>query len=99
MNSHKFQAKVFNTAWTILHAGHAPSISVALKKAWTIARIASGTPTYITFAKQDTGEVRDAVALITGDLSTIADGFVRFVEIKGGRSQWRSFRIDHLITN
>lgn len=92
----KFQAKVFRTAWQMLKGGFAFNLSEALKKAWAIVKISMGKTTQITFAKE-TGEIREATAVLTGSLETIAQGFVRFVEMVDGAAQWRSFRITHLI--
>ena len=68
----------------------------ALKAAWRIIKMKFGIATPITFAKS-TGEIREAVALNCGSLSTIEKGFVRFLENIEGRTQWRSFRIERLI--
>jgi hypothetical protein len=96
-NTNKFHAKVFKAAWQILKGGFASSFGHALKKAWLIIKLSAGVSTKITFAK-DTGEYREAVAVLTGGLDTIASGFVRFVEMVEGKAQWRSFRITNLIT-
>lgn len=92
----KIQAKVFKTAWQILKGGFAFNLSEALKKAWIIIKINKGIPTPISFAKE-TGELRDANAVLTGSLDTIQNGFVKFVEMIDGKAQWRSFRITHLL--
>jgi hypothetical protein len=55
-----------------------------------------GYPTEISFAKS-TGEIRTAKVVAIGSLSTIERGFIRFVEIVEGISQWRSFRIEKMI--
>jgi hypothetical protein len=91
----KINAKVFKTAWAILKGGFAANFAQALKKAWLIIKISAGIATKIVFAKE-TGEYREAVAVLTGGLDTIAQGFVRFVEIVEGKAQWRSFRISNL---
>ena len=96
-NKTKINAKVFKTAWQILKGGFAANFGQALKKAWLIIKISAGKATTIAFAK-DTGEYREAVAVLTGGLDTIASGFVRFVEMVEGKAQWRSFRISNLIT-
>ena len=93
----KFHAKVFKAAWQILKGGFAANFGQALKKAWLIIKISAGVSTKIVFAKE-TGEYREAVAVLTGGLDTIASGFVRFVEMVEGKAQWRSFRITNLIT-
>ncbi len=97
-NKNKFQAKVFKTAWTILKSGFAFDLSDALKKSWTIVKISMGKATQIVFAKEGTGELREATAVLTGSLDTISQGFVRFVEMIDGVAQWRSFRITNLLT-
>ena len=94
-NKTKINAKVFKTAWQILKGGLAASFGQALKKAWLIIKISAGITTKITFAKE-TGEYREATAVLTGCLDTIASGFVRFVEMVEGKAQWRSFRISNL---
>ena len=94
-NTNKFHAKVFKAAWQILKGGFATNFAQALKKAWLIIKISAGKATTIVFAK-DTGEYREAVAVLTGGLDTIKDGFVRFVEMVEGKAQWRSFRISNL---
>lgn len=94
-NTNKFHTKVFKTAWTILKAGFAANFATALKKAWVIIKINAGIGTKIIFAKE-TGEYREATAMLTGGLDTIASGFVRFVEMVEGKAQWRSFRISNL---
>ncbi len=97
-NKSKIQAKVFRTAWQILKGGFSFSLSDALKKAWTIVKISLGNVTQIVFAKEETGEIREATAVLTGSLDTIQNGFVRFVEMVDGVAQWRSFRITNLLT-
>ena len=94
-NKTKINAKVFKTAWQILKGGFAANFGQALKKAWLIIKISAGKATTIVFAKE-TGEYREAVAVLTGGLDTIASGFVRFVEMVEGKAQWRSFRITNL---
>lgn len=93
--TNKFQAKVFKAAWQIFKGGFAANFGQALKKAWLIIKISAGVSTKIVFAKE-TGEYREAVAVLTGGLDTIASGFVRFVEMVEGKAQWRSFRISNL---
>ena len=91
------KSKIFNMAWTILKSGWASSFSQALKKAWIIAKMYTGKRSTITFAKE-TGELREATAIISGSLDTLESGFIRFVEsFKGAEAQWRSFRIERLI--
>jgi hypothetical protein len=95
VTTNKLNVKVFRTAWQILKGGFAATFSHALKKAWIIIKISAGKATTIVFAKE-TGEYREAVAVLTGGLDTIKDGFVRFVEMVDGKAQWRSFRISNL---
>lgn len=100
-NKHKYSimsSKVFKTAWTILKSGFAFNLSEALKKAWAIVKISMGKATQIVFAKEGTGELREATAVLTGSLDTVSNGFVRFVEMVDGVAQWRSFRITNLLT-
>ena len=97
VNKNKIQAKVFKTAWHILKGGFAFNFSQALKKAWVIIKISLGKAVNITFAKDETGELRDANAVLTGGLDTVSNGFVRFVEMVEGKAQWRSFRIENLL--
>ena len=74
------------------------TFSDALKAAWKIAKLAAGRTQQRSFVKKSTGEVREAQALALGGLSTIKDGFIRFVEkVSENQTQWRSFRIDHMI--
>lgn len=74
------------------------TFSDALKAAWKIAKLTFGRSQEITFAKKSTGEIRKANALAIGGLSTIKDGYIRFVEkVSEEQTQWRSFRIDHMI--
>lgn len=73
------------------------NFSQALKAAWRIIKLKMGIRTKITFVKK-TGEIREAVAIALGSLSTIEKGYVKFVELlEGGNSQWRSFRIQTLL--
>jgi len=90
------KSKVFKTAWQILKAGHAVNFSESLKKAWKICKISFGIFTNINFVKDETGELRNAQAVALGSMSTIESGFIRFVEIVNGVSQWRSFKISNL---
>lgn len=90
------KSKVFKTAWQIFKAGHAVNFSESLQKAWKICKISFGIFTNINFVKEETGEVRNANAVALGSMSTIENGFVRFVEIVNGASQWRSFKIANL---
>ncbi len=95
VTTNKLNAKVFRTAWQILKGGFATNFGQALKKAWLIIKLSAGVSTKIVFAKE-TGEYREATAVLTGSLDTIKDGFVRFVEMVEGKAQWRSFRISNL---
>jgi len=73
------------------------NFSQALRAAWMIVKLQAGVRTPIQFAK-DTGEVREAVAIACGSLSTIEKGFLKFVEwVNDEKTQWRSFRIERLI--
>lgn len=89
--------KIFKTAWTILKAGSADNLSIALKKAWVICKVSLGIPTTINFAKAETGELRTANAIQTGSFDTIKDGYIRFVELADGKANWKSFRIANLL--
>lgn len=73
------------------------SFAEALKAAWIIVKLNMGFSVRIAFAK-DTGEIREALAIATGSLSTIEKGYIRFVEqVSEGRTQWRSFKIGRII--
>ena len=73
--------------------------SAALKAAWQIAKLKFGIETKIEFAKAD-GELRTAIALNVGSLTSLKEGFVRFLELRtDGITQWRSFRLERLILN
>jgi len=91
------KSKVFKTAWTILKAGLADTLSIALKKAWIICKVSFGIPTTINFAKAETGELRTANAIQIGSFETIKDGYIKFVESVDGKALWKSFRIANLI--
>jgi len=88
------KSKVFALAHQIKESF--TSWSDALKAAWRIVKMQLGYPTEISFAKS-TGEIRTAKVVAIGSLSTIERGFIRFVEIVEGISQWRSFRIEKMI--
>ena len=76
------------------------SWSQAVKAGWILAKLNLGYAVNIQFAKKDTAEVRKASAIALGGLSSIAKGFVRFLEqVDSDRTQWRSFRISNLILN
>ncbi len=96
MNTSKLNAKVFKTAWSIFKSGFAANFSQALKKAWVIIKMSQGKVVKFQFAKE-TGELREATAVQTGSLETIANGFVRFIEMVDGKGQWRSFKIANLL--
>lgn len=64
---------------------------------WMLAKLQSGLSLDIEFAKS-TGELRKAKAIAVGSLSTVKDGFVRFVEyVSEEQTKWRSFRLERLI--
>ena len=89
--------KVLTTAWSFFRLGFFKSFSVALKAAWRILKIQAGIATDITYVKSDTAEIRNARALQVGTLSTLVDGYVRYMEEIENRFQWRSFRIANLV--
>jgi len=91
------KAKAMKAAWSFFRLGFFKSFSVALKAAWRILKIQAGIPTDITYAKVDTGEIRNARALQVGTLSTMVEGYVRYMEEINGLFQWRSFRISQLV--
>ena len=93
------KAKAMTAAWSFFRLGFFKSFSVALKAAWRILKIQSGKPTDITFIKTDTGEIRNAKALQVGTLSTMVEGYVKYMEEINGLFQWRSFRIANLVIN
>ena len=75
-----------------------PTFKLALRAAWQIIKIASGRVQQITFVKQSTGEIREATVLAVSTLSTVKDGYLRFVEkVNDSQTQWRSFRIENMI--
>ena len=88
------KSKVFKLAHSIKHFFN--SFANALKAAWRIVKMQAGIKTNISFAKED-GEVREAEVIAISSLSTLEKGFVRFVEIVDGVSQWRSFRLERMI--
>jgi hypothetical protein len=92
-------SKAMTTAWSFFRLGFFQSFRVALKAAWSILKIQAGIATDITYVKNDTGEIRNARALQVGTLSTLVEGFVRYMEEINGRFQWRSFRIANLVIN
>lgn len=85
------------TAWSFFRLGFFKSFRIALKAAWKVLKIQAGIATDITYIKVDTGEVRNARALQVGSLSTLVEGFVRYMEEINGLFQWRSFRISNLV--
>lgn len=89
--------KVFTTAWQLFKLGFFQSFRASLMAAYRIVRIHIGKPTKISYAKADTGEIRDALALKTGSLDTIEKGFIRYVEQIGDLFEWRSFKIANLV--
>ena len=89
------KSKVMKTAWAIFKSGFAVSFGQALRKAWVLIKITLGNGIKISYAKE-TGELREAVALQLGGLSTITKGFIRYMENINGSNQWRSFRIERL---
>ena len=91
------QRKAMTTAWSFFRLGFFNSFRKALKAAWTILKIQAGIATEITYVKTETGEIRNAKALQVGSLSTLVDGYVRYMEEINDRFQWRSFRIAHLV--
>lgn len=88
------KSKAFQIAHQIKE--HFITFSQALTAAWKIAKIYCGWPTAIRFVK-DGGEIRQAIAVACSSLSTLEEGFLRFVELlPTGRTQWRSFCVDRL---
>lgn len=90
------KSKVFKLAHQIKSSFS--TFSQALKAAWKIIKMQMGYLETVMFAKS-TGEVRKAEVIAIGSLTTIEKGFVRFIEIIEGKSQWRSFRIERMIFN
>lgn len=91
--------KAMTTAWSFFRLGFFKSFRIALKAAWKVLKIQSGIATDITYIKVDTGEVRNARALQVGSLSTLVEGYIRYMEEINERFQWRSFRIANLVIN
>ncbi len=90
--------KALKMAHRIQKSGFTASFSESMKKGWILAKISLGIPTMISFAKTETGEVREAKAIQLGSIGTIQDGYVRFIEDDNGTAQWRSFKIENLMT-
>lgn len=72
--------------------------SEALCAAWKITKLSFGYTVRLTFAKQ-TGEIREADAIAVSGLSSLSKGFFRFIEQVGDRTQWRSCRLERMISN
>lgn len=92
-------SKAMTTAWSFFRLGFFKSFRIALKAAWKVLKIQAGIATDITYVKAETGEIRNAKALQVGSLSTMVEGFVRYMEEINGLFQWRSFRIANLVIN
>lgn len=88
------KSKVFTIAHQVKHFFQ--NFSDALKAAWRIAKLFFGFPVHLAFAKE-TGDNRAADALAVSSLSTLNDGFFRFVETVADRTQWRSCRLERMI--
>lgn len=89
--------KLMKMSWNLIENSIFTNIKDALRAAWKIMKIAAGIPTKIRYTKVETGEVRDAVALQVGSLSTIESGYIRYMEEINNVFQWRSFRINTII--
>lgn len=72
-----------------------------LEAAWKITKMFFGMKVSFVFNKVDkkTGEVteRPATGVAMGSIKTIKDGYVKFLEQVGDRTQWRSFKIENLL--
>ncbi len=89
--------KAMTTAWSFFRLGFFKSFRLALKAAWKVLKIQSGIATDITYVKVDTGEIRNARALQVGSLSTLVEGYIKYMEEINERFQWRSFRIANMV--
>lgn len=89
--------KAMTTAWSFFRLGFFKSFRLALKAAWKVLKIQAGIATDITYVKVDTGEIRNARALQFGSLSTIVEGYLKYMEEINGLYSWRSFRIANLV--
>jgi hypothetical protein len=91
------KSKVMTKAWQIFKLGFASTFSQALMKAWLLVKAGSGRPTKITFAKVETGEIRETTTVQLG-ADTLDKGYISFVEIVEGVGQWRRLRVENIIT-
>lgn len=91
------KSKVLKTAWAIIRLGLASNFSQALRKAWTIIKISLGFGQRISYVKQETGEIREAVALQVGGLDTLQKDFIRYMEQIDGAYKWRSFKVSMML--
>lgn len=88
---------IFTTAWQMLRAGFAATLSEALRRAWAIIKMTTGKPLNITYEMVH-GGIRRATVLHVTDISTVSKGYLRYLEdIGGGVIVWRTFRITNLV--